>query len=83
MAYTPTVLPQNPAGLARYVELELSKVADAFDNVEGAIMLELNVEPDKRRNGMLRFADGVNWNPGSGRGIYWYDGDAAAWVFLG
>ncbi len=33
---------------------------------------ELNVEPDKPREGVIVFADGTNWNPGSGRGLYQY-----------
>ena len=32
----------------------------------------LNVAPDKPRNGDLVHADGSNWNPGSGEGVYFY-----------
>lgn len=39
------------------------------------------VEPEKRRTGMVVYADGTTWDPGSGAGIYTWDG--AAWVFLG
>lgn len=38
------------------------------------------VAPDKPREGMLRFADGTSWNPGSGRGLYQYV--SGAWVKL-
>jgi hypothetical protein len=38
--------------------------------------------PDEyKRNGMLAYADGTNWNPGSGKGFYRYDTDA--WVYIG
>ena len=32
----------------------------------------------KPRNGDIRYADGTNWNPGSGEGIYAYTNDAWA-----
>lgn len=34
--------------------------------------------PDKPREGMIRYADGADWNPGSGKGLYVYDG--TRWV---
>lgn len=40
----------------------------------------LNVEPRKPRKGLIVYADGTNWNPGSGEGIYVYK---SAWVLLG
>lgn len=36
--------------------------------------------PDKPRNGMIVYADGTEWNPGSGQGFYGYE--AGAWVKL-
>lgn len=38
------------------------------------------VAPDKPREGMIRLADGTNWNPGSGIGLYQYLG--GVWVKL-
>lgn len=37
--------------------------------------------PDKPRDGMLRYADGISWDPGSGRGLYLYV--STEWVALG
>src|SRR6187399_2158606 len=37
--------------------------------------------PVKPREGLLVYADGVNWNPGSGPGYYSYVG--GSWVFMG
>ncbi len=42
---------------------------------------QLNAAPDKPQNGMIAWADGTNWNPGSGEGIYAYHG--SAWNLLG
>lgn len=38
------------------------------------------VAPDKPRKGMIVYADGTTWNPGSGEGFYGYQG--SAWVKL-
>jgi len=40
-----------------------------------------SVAPAKPRAGLLVEADGTNWNPGSGAGLYIYR--AGAWVFIG
>lgn len=42
---------------------------------------EWHVAPTKPSTGMIVLADGTDWNPGSGRGFYGYDG--ASWRFLG
>ncbi len=40
--------------------------------------------PDNlKRDGMLAFADGVNWNPGQGKGFYYWDTVTSAWVKFG
>lgn len=44
-----------------------------------SFLRELNVEPDKPRDGMIIRADGSNWNPGYGAGLYLYN---SGWVKL-
>lgn len=84
MAYVPRpVVGGDLASLARYVEEELRRVSAEFVQVEGVMLPERHVEPEKPRNGMIAFADGTNWNPGSGRGMYRFDGNTTAWVLLG
>lgn len=40
--------------------------------------------PDNlKRDGMLVFADGVNWDPGQGKGYYYWDAATSAWVKIG
>ena len=34
------------------------------------------VEPEKKRNGQIVYADGTKWNPGSGEGFYGYSNGA-------
>lgn len=39
----------------------------------------LAVEPVKKRTGLIAYADGTNWDPGKGEGLYFYD-STGAWV---
>ena len=61
---------------------ELTKIADALDTPDKFLMLEMQyVAPTKFRDGMVVLADGTQWDPGSGAGVYAYYG--SAWVKLG
>jgi hypothetical protein len=42
---------------------------------------QLNAAPAKPQNGMIVWADGTNWDPGSGEGMYAYHG--STWNLLG
>ena len=53
----------------------------ARQETETLRLTELHVAIAKPRDGMVVFADGTDWNPGSGRGYYGYY--SAAWHFLG
>lgn len=33
-----------------------------------------NKAPNKPKGGIVYYADGTNWNPGAGKGLYEYDG---------
>jgi hypothetical protein len=56
------------------VNRELQRISDAIETFEadGVRLYSSNIEPDKPREGDIRFADGVNWNAGSGIGPYIY-----------
>ena len=51
------------------------RIEEAFrvGEFESINLSEINVAPSKPRDGDLVNADGTNWNPGSGKGIYFYD----------
>jgi len=53
--------------------VELSTTIGQFDVLTSA--------PDKPRRGLVVYADGTDWNPGSGEGLYRYNG--STWVFIG
>lgn len=61
---------------------EFQKVAQALDTPNQMLMLDtLYAAPTKFRTGSIVLADGTTWDPGSGAGVYYYNG--SAWVFLG
>ncbi len=77
MAYAPQELPQSSVeDLARAVTDELKAIGDEMIAAKFSTinLSELNVTPDKPRNGDVVNADGTNFNPGSGKGIYYFNG---------
>lgn len=80
MAYIPRQPPTDPAQLPGFFRDELNNVARG--TVTDLLQLQPQaVAPPKPRAGLLTEADGTNWNPGSGAGLYIFR--AGAWVFLG
>lgn len=58
---------------------EFLRISASFEGVREIELEELSVEPTARA-GMIKFADGVNWDPGNGKGFYGYDG--TSWIML-
>lgn len=66
--------------LALFLEDEFKQIANSFNDI---LKLQvLFVAPAKPRQGMVVFADGTHWNPGSGEGVYVFKSDLA-WHLLG
>ena len=81
--YTPNPVPAETADLPGFLADELQEIETAINIKDFLSLEETNVDPFRPQDGEIRRADGTNWDPGSGRGIYWYDTVAAAWKFLG
>lgn len=81
VAYAPGIPPQNAAEMQRFLRDELQKISFAIQALALGHLDQTNVAPAKPANGDIRLADGTNWNPGSGQGVYCYYG--AAWHLLG
>jgi hypothetical protein len=83
MSYTPDPAPLTPEELPDYIERELIKLSDSLKslNVDQLNLKVLHAEPDKPREGDLVRADGTDWNPGSGEGVYEYT-SGGAWSKL-
>ena len=72
-------IPTDPEDVPLYLQQAIPALVEALQEA-GDIQRKLDVEPDKPREGDLRYADGTNWDPGSGAGLYRYT--AAAWVLI-
>lgn len=83
MVYIPQNMPRvgDVAQLAEAINREFTAVARALANPDLVHLDTLHVEPKRPRSGMVVFADGTDWDPGSGQGFYGYNG--TAWVLLG
>ena len=65
--------PEPPGEFAGsvYIYRELLRISTALGLIAEGRFLEIRAaEPSKPREGMLVVADGTNWNPGSGKGLY-------------
>lgn len=81
MSYWPLPPPRGEAGtLAAWSQGELEQVARQLNAREAVNLAPLGAEPERLRDGMLVYANGVDWNPGSGAGFY--GREAGAWVKL-
>lgn len=81
VSYSPGVTPTDPEQFQRYVTEELAAIAAAIRGLAAGHLDKITVAPTKPRDGNYRYADGINWNPGSGEGFYRYNG--TTWKFLG
>jgi len=69
------------ADLRNWISNELVRVSNAFTtSSQTTTLLVLTAAPAKPQIGQIVFADGSNWNPGSGRGLYYYD--TGGWVHI-
>lgn len=80
MDYTPAPVPLDSKDIPRFIREELTRISDLL-TIYPARMIEFRTTaPAKPREGMLYGADGTNWNPGAGKGVYCYIG--TAWTKL-
>ena len=80
--YLPEVAPDDPTVLAEFLNREFARVSIAILLIAAGSVEETFVVPAKPRTGMLRLADGTSWNPGAGRGVYYYDENSSSWIKL-
>lgn len=67
--------------LVRYLQNELDNIRKAFLHTLPKRIDWLHAEPSRPREGDIAGADGIDWNPGSGEGVYAYY--AGTWNKLG
>lgn len=71
-------LPENPPlveTVEEVVQWVFEQLQQLGKSMQETLTLELRAsaaEPERPREGMIVFADGTNWDPGSGAGVYVY-----------
>ena len=79
--YANLPVPSTVDEIPQYLTDELRKVSEVVDNISDGHIDKTHVEPPRPRDGDIRYADGTDWNPGQGEGLYYYDG--TRWVSYG
>lgn len=62
------------------VEQQIREIWQELNELRRDLTLPVHAPPTKVKEGMLRLADGTDWNPGAGRGLYQYI--SGTWVKL-
>lgn len=70
--------PKDPKDLPEYLDRELRRISFAIFALAEGFFGKIHVEPVKKRDGLVVYADGTDFNPGGGEGIY--ARIAGAWV---
>lgn len=78
MSYKPNP-PDNRAGPS-WTFNELQRIGDEMERPTLLQFEVLHIEPTRPVRGMVAYADGTDWNPGAGEGLYVYK---SSWVLLG
>ena len=79
--YTPTNPPADAAQVGAWALQELMTLSRFLTGSQDAVTLRPQaVAPARPTAGMIVNANGTNWNPGAGAGLYQYLG--GAWVKL-
>lgn len=80
--YIPSNVPFDRDALIPWLAQEFANIRRALTQADQYLLLsDLNKEPEKIADGMIVLADGANWDPGLGQGVYcYYNG---AWNKLG
>jgi hypothetical protein len=81
MSYRPGRVPDDPKLLPAFLREEFQRMQKALDAPQKTVrLLSLHAAPEKYGEGDVILADGTDFNPGSGKGLYIHDG--TAWVLI-
>ncbi len=77
--YVRTQYPVLDEGIKRYIQDELQRIETSVRSLSQAAIQVTEDPPEQPVKGMVRYAVSP-WNPGSGDGLYIYNG--TAWVLV-
>lgn len=77
-------VPEDAKALASFLRGELARLERALNAAQPFAELQvLHAEPERLRGGIVAYADGSDWDPGAGAGVYRRSEDNTTWVHLG
>jgi trimeric autotransporter adhesin len=79
--YAAGIVPDDSTQIPRFLKQELTTIQSSLNTLADGQLDLTTVAPTRPRAGMIRYADGTNWDPGSGEGVYFYF--AGGWNFAG
>lgn len=79
----PFAIPETVKELAEVVSREFQAVEEAAENIDVFIPQILHIPPAKFVAGMVVYADGSDWNPSNGEGLYRRNAANTLWVPVG
>lgn len=75
-------LPTDTQDALKFLYDEVVDLADEIAELRLAFRTVTYVEPARKAIGMIRYADGTTWNPGSGGGYYFWGGSTWKKMFI-
>ena len=83
MSYKPQMVNSTTTGnIVSWVFRELTRISNNFTQEKANTNIPvIYEEPEKPQVGDIRFADGTNWDPSHGAGLYLYN-QSGNWVRL-
>jgi hypothetical protein len=77
--------PYEPAYMEDpFLREETARIQRVLNNPEPFLLMQvLHEAPTRVWAGMVVYADGTDWDPGSGQGLYRRNVANSAWVFVG
>lgn len=82
LRFDPTNCPSEIEDIPRFIDSMFLEIRTVLDLVRDGHLDVSNVAPSNPQQGDIRYADGSNWNPGSGgEGIYFFNA-ASSWTKL-
>jgi hypothetical protein len=80
ISYSPGDPPIDPGQLQRFLREELAKISASISALAAGHLDKTTEAPAKQRDGDIRYADGANWDPGGGKGLYMFNG--SIWTLI-
>ncbi len=79
--FEPEIVPENTDALIEFLTRHIANIQLGITFLESVALKVLHSEPHGLHTGLVVYADGTDWNPGSGEGLY-VRTSTPAWVKL-